>query len=127
LKPGGAASDTTGGTVAAANGSASAPISPARRRQVIDALRRGTVPQTGLDLFAVGLDRFTAALDDELATVARGGSQFRAVRGEYGSGKRPSSPAGSPSAPNGPAWRPPRSRSPRPKPRCTASKPFIAG
>jgi len=73
--------------VAAANGDASAPISPARRRQVIDALRRGTVPQAGLDLFAVGLDRFTAALDDELATVARGGAQFRAVRGEYGSGK----------------------------------------
>lgn len=73
--------------MAAANGDASAPISPARRRQVIDALRRGTVPQAGLDLFAVGLDRFTAALDDELATVARGGAQFRAVRGEYGSGK----------------------------------------
>ncbi|WOX21222.1 BREX system ATP-binding protein BrxD [Streptomyces solicathayae] len=62
-------------------------ISLARRREVVGALRRGTVPQTGLDLFAVGLDRFTTALDDDLATVARGGSAFHAIRGEYGSGK----------------------------------------
>jgi hypothetical protein len=53
----------------------------------VDALRRGTVPQTGLDLFAVGLDRFVAAIDDDIATVARGGAAFHAVRGEYGSGK----------------------------------------
>ena len=31
-------------------------VSAARRREVIDALRRGTVPQAGLDLFAVGLE-----------------------------------------------------------------------
>jgi hypothetical protein len=66
---------------------ASSPVSAARRREVIDALRRGTVPQSGLDLFAVGLDRFTAALDDDLATAAKGGAAFHAVRGEYGSGK----------------------------------------
>jgi bacteriophage exclusion system BrxC/D-like protein len=63
------------------------PPSPRRRREVIDALRRGTVPQNGLDLLAVGLDRFEAALDSELETVAGGGSGFKAVRGEYGSGK----------------------------------------
>ncbi|RPK82236.1 BREX system ATP-binding protein BrxD [Streptomyces sp. ADI98-10] len=62
-------------------------ISTARRRDVIDALRRGTVPQSGLGLFAVGLNRFEATLDDDLATVARGGSAFHALRGEYGSGK----------------------------------------
>ena len=62
-------------------------ISLARRRDVIDALRRGTVPQAGLGLFAVGLERFEAALDDHLATVARGGAAFHALRGEYGSGK----------------------------------------
>lgn len=62
-------------------------VSAARRRDVIDALRRGTVPYTGLDLFAVGLDRFASALDDDLATVSRGGSAFHALRGEYGSGK----------------------------------------
>ncbi|MFK0216221.1 BREX system ATP-binding protein BrxD [Streptomyces sp. NPDC090298] len=62
-------------------------VSAARRREVVDALRRGTVPQAGLDLFAVGLDRFAAALDDDIATVARGGAAFHAIRGEYGSGK----------------------------------------
>jgi hypothetical protein len=63
------------------------PVSQARRREVVEALRRGTVPQAGLDLFAVGLDRFAAALDDDIATVTRGGAAFHAVRGEYGSGK----------------------------------------
>ncbi|MGW8063688.1 BREX system ATP-binding protein BrxD [Streptomyces ziwulingensis] len=62
-------------------------ISAARARDVVDALRRGTVPQQGLGLFAVGLDRFADALDDDLATAARGGSAFHALRGEYGSGK----------------------------------------
>ena len=65
----------------------SGPVSEARRRAVIDALRRGTVPASGLDLLAVGLDRFGAAMDDDIATVARGGAAFHAVRGEYGSGK----------------------------------------
>ena len=31
-----------------------APISPRRREQVLDALRRGTVPQEGLAALAVG-------------------------------------------------------------------------
>lgn len=62
-------------------------VSPRRRREVIDALRRGTVPSNGLDLMAVGLDRFQTALDDELDNVAGGGAVFKAVRGEYGTGK----------------------------------------
>ena len=62
-------------------------ISPRRRQDVINALRRGTVPQQGLDVMAVGLGRFERAIDEELATVAAGGAQFKAVRGEYGSGK----------------------------------------
>lgn len=64
-----------------------AAVSPERRREILDALRRGTVPQRSLDAFAVGLGRFEAALDEELALVQRGGSVFKAVRGEYGSGK----------------------------------------
>jgi hypothetical protein len=40
-----------------------------------------------LDLLAVGLDRFEAALDSELDSVRSGGTVFKAVRGEYGSGK----------------------------------------
>ncbi|MBK6942980.1 MAG: BREX system ATP-binding protein BrxD [Planctomycetes bacterium] len=62
-------------------------ISPQRRREIIDALRRGTVPQRSLDAFAVGLTPFERALDGELESVAAGGAVFKAVRGEYGSGK----------------------------------------
>ncbi len=65
----------------------SSEVSARRQREVIGALRRGTVPETGLDLLAVGLDRFSTALDEELDTVAAGGAVFKAVRGEYGSGK----------------------------------------
>jgi len=65
----------------------SSQVSTVRRRAVIDALRRGAVPESGLDLLATGLDRFEAALDGELNAVASGGSVFKAVRGEYGSGK----------------------------------------
>ncbi|GGO75917.1 ATP-binding protein [Nonomuraea cavernae] len=54
---------------------------------MIDALRRGAVPESGLDLLATGLGRFEAALDAELDAVAAGGAVFKAVRGEYGSGK----------------------------------------
>jgi len=62
-------------------------VSPARRHEVIDALRRGTVPQAGLDLFAVGMERFERAIDTELDGVASGRATFKAVRGEYGAGK----------------------------------------
>ena len=61
-------------------------LSPRRRQDIIGALRRGTVPQQGLDVMAVGLARFEQAIEDELAAVAAGGAQFKAVRGEYGSG-----------------------------------------
>ena len=62
-------------------------ISVQRRNEIVDALRRGTVPRRSLDAFAVGLDVFDAALDEELASVAAGSAKFKAVRGEYGSGK----------------------------------------
>jgi len=62
-------------------------ISTARRDEIISALRRGTVPQAGLDQLAVGLDSLGPALDEELLAVATGQAGFKAVRGEYGSGK----------------------------------------
>jgi len=62
-------------------------ISPQRRDEVIDALRRGTVPRSSLDAFAVGLERFETTLEEELRKVAAGGSVFKAVRGDYGCGK----------------------------------------
>ncbi|MFJ8753538.1 BREX system ATP-binding protein BrxD [Streptomyces sp. NPDC102441] len=62
-------------------------LSPDRRRRLIDALRRGAVPETGLGLLAVGLSRFEEAVDAELDAAATGSAVFKAVRGEYGSGK----------------------------------------
>ncbi len=62
-------------------------VSPERRRRIIDALRRGTVPLSDLDAFAVGLDAWVPVLDEELETVRSGGAVFKAVRGEYGAGK----------------------------------------
>ena len=59
----------------------------ARRREIVEALRRGTVPRRGIEQLATGLDRFTAAIDEELDSVARGGGAFKAVRGDYGCGK----------------------------------------
>jgi hypothetical protein len=62
-------------------------ISPARRREIIDALRRGTVPQRGLDVLAVGIDHLAPTFDAELDVVATGAAGFKAIRGEYGAGK----------------------------------------
>ena len=62
-------------------------LSPQRREEVIDALRRGTVPRSSLDAFAVGLNKFEMAIEEELRKVMSGGSVFKAVRGEYGCGK----------------------------------------
>jgi P-loop Domain of unknown function (DUF2791) len=62
-------------------------VSARRRQDIIDALRRGAVPVNGLDVLAVGLDRFVRSVDDDLDRVAKGGSVFKAVRGEYGAGK----------------------------------------
>ena len=62
-------------------------ISPQRRDELLDALRRGTVPSSSLDLLAVGLEGFAPALESELEAVGAGRGMLKAVRGEYGSGK----------------------------------------
>lgn len=62
-------------------------ISSARRDDIVSALRRGTVPNAGLDALAVGIEAFASTLDEELTTVASGRGGFKAVRGEYGTGK----------------------------------------
>jgi hypothetical protein len=62
-------------------------ISPQRGQEIIDALRRGTVPRSSLDAFAVGLGQFESAMDEELTKVGCGSSVFKAVRGDYGCGK----------------------------------------
>ncbi len=62
-------------------------ISNERRREIIAALRKGTVPQRGLDFLAVGLRPFEQVISSELGDVAQGGAMFKAVRGDYGCGK----------------------------------------
>lgn len=62
-------------------------LSAARADEVLDALRRGTVPETALETFAVGLDHLRPTLQAELEQCAAGGARFKAVRGEYGTGK----------------------------------------
>ncbi len=62
-------------------------LSAARREDLFSSLRNGTVPERSLDLLAVGLQGFEVTLDEELDRVATGQGGFKAVRGEYGSGK----------------------------------------
>lgn len=62
-------------------------LSPRKRSEVLDALRRGTVPQESLDVLAVGLDHFRDPITEELRRTGEGGCGFKAVRGEYGCGK----------------------------------------
>ncbi|EAR23331.1 BREX system ATP-binding protein BrxD [Nitrococcus mobilis] len=62
-------------------------LSPARADEILDALRRGTVPESALEAFAVGLDRYRETLHAELQQCTTGRGRFKAVRGEYGTGK----------------------------------------
>ncbi|HEY9439093.1 MAG TPA: BREX system ATP-binding domain-containing protein [Streptomyces sp.] len=54
---------------------------------MIDALRRGAVPESGLDLLATDLGRSRRPSKPNWTQRASGGSVLKAVRGEYGSGK----------------------------------------
>lgn len=54
---------------------------------IINALRRGTVPAGGLERIAVGLDVEEGVIAKQLDYVAEGGGDTKFIRGEYGSGK----------------------------------------
>lgn len=56
-------------------------------RDIVNALRRGTVPQAGLEFLAVGLEREMLTVSAQLAHVATGRGDFKFVRGAYGAGK----------------------------------------
>lgn len=65
-------------------------IQPADRlesQNIINALRRGTVPASGLERIAVGLDIEEDVVAAQLDFVARGGGDIKFIRGDYGSGK----------------------------------------
>jgi hypothetical protein len=55
--------------------------------QLLEALRLGTVPADGLDLYTVGRERELAAAEADLAECVRAGGSARVVLGDYGSGK----------------------------------------
>ena len=54
---------------------------------IINALRRGTVPNAGLARLAVGLSTEEKVIRSQLEYVATGHADCKFVRGEYGSGK----------------------------------------
>jgi len=54
---------------------------------IINALRRGTVPAGGLERIAVGLDIEEGVIAKQLDYVAQGGGDSKFIRGDYGSGK----------------------------------------
>jgi hypothetical protein len=54
---------------------------------IINALRRGTVPAGGLERIAVGLEVEEEVIGKQLDYVAQGGGDEKFIRGEYGSGK----------------------------------------
>lgn len=62
-------------------------ISPQKRNEILEALRRGTVPRRGLDELAVGLKPFEPTVDEMLSHVEVGNGSFKAIRGDYGCGK----------------------------------------
>lgn len=62
-------------------------ISPRERDAVIQSLRAGVVPKVGQYLIQVGRSRELETLIQDLARIGDGGSTFRLVIGEYGSGK----------------------------------------
>jgi hypothetical protein len=57
------------------------------RDALIQSLRAGVVPRIGQHLIQVGRAREIAALVNDIDRVADGGTTFRLVTGEYGSGK----------------------------------------
>lgn len=62
-------------------------IRPKERDAVIQSLRAGVVPRSGLHLIQVGRVREIEALLKDIERVADGGATIRFVIGEYGSGK----------------------------------------
>ncbi|MDD1719253.1 MAG: BREX system ATP-binding protein BrxD [Methanoregulaceae archaeon] len=54
---------------------------------IINALRRGTVPAGGLERIAVGLEVEEGVIARQLEYVAEGGGDIKFIRGDYGSGK----------------------------------------
>ena len=57
------------------------------RTSIIQSLKAGVTPRIGIQHIQVGRAQEIKALDQDVETIARGGSAFRLIIGEYGSGK----------------------------------------
>ena len=62
-------------------------IRPKDRATIIQALRAGVVPRSGLHHVQVGRSDELAQLNSDIDLIADGGSSIRLVIGEYGAGK----------------------------------------
>jgi len=62
-------------------------LDPLTARDIINALRSGTVPQAGLHHLAVGVEAEEAAILEQLDHVVSGRGAYKFVRGAYGAGK----------------------------------------
>lgn len=65
----------------------SQPLTRQTATDIVNALRAGAVPAEGLEHIAVGLDDYLNVVRAELRHVASGRGGFKAIRGEWGSGK----------------------------------------
>ena len=57
------------------------------RETIIQALRSGVVPRIGLQHIQVGRNEELKSIINDVITILDGGTSFRFVIGEYGSGK----------------------------------------
>lgn len=65
----------------------SRPIKPKERETIIQSLKSGVVPRAGLQHIQVGRSDELKSFINDINTIAEGGTSFRFVIGEYGSGK----------------------------------------
>ena len=63
------------------------PIKPKERETIIQSLRSGVVPRVGLQHIQVGRSNELKSFVKDIDIISEGGSSFRFVIGEYGSGK----------------------------------------
>ena len=63
------------------------PIKPKERETIIQSLKSGVVPRLGLQHIQVGRNEELKSFIKDIDTIADGGTSFRFVIGEYGSGK----------------------------------------
>ena len=62
-------------------------IRPRERDSIIQSLKAGVAPRSGIQHIQVGRVKEIEAIDKDIDRIAQGGSAFRLIIGEYGSGK----------------------------------------